>query len=248
MDEHSRFLQQATWTRPLRDYFFGKEEIRRGRRILEVGCGSGAVLREWAFVAAPHGLDLSRSRLREAQVHAPASILVQGDALSLPYASEAFDLVYCHYFLLWVSDPLQALREMRRVTRPGGFILALAEPDYSQRVEEPPELFLPAEWQNEALRHRGADITIGARLATLFAQADILLIESGCLAPRPRHALEAPELEAEWRTLRQDLAGSIPEETLCFFDKIEERARLHGQRYFYVPTWFAWGLKGEGSV
>lgn len=232
----------------MREYFWEKEEIRRGRRILEVGCGSAAVLREWAFAAAPHGLDLSRSRLREAQVHAPASILVQGDALFLPYAPDTFDLVYCHYFLLWVSDPLQALCEMRRVTRPGGFILALAEPDYSQRVEEPPELLLPAEWQNEALRRRGAEITIGARLAALFAQAGIVLIESGCLAPRPRPALDAAELEAEWQQLRQDLAGSIPEETLRFFDRVEERARLHGERYFYVPTWFAWGLKGEDRV
>jgi ubiquinone/menaquinone biosynthesis C-methylase UbiE len=244
MDEHRRFVQQAGWTRPLREYFWAKEEIRRGRRILEVGCGSGAVLQEWASAAdAPHGLDLSRSRLREAKLHLAAVSFTQADARALPYAADVFDLVFCHYFLLWVPDPLQALREMRRVTRPGGFILALAEPDYSARIEEPLELMLPALWQIEALRRQGADVTLGPRLPALFAQAGIALIESGCLTPRPPQAWSAEELAAEWQTLRQDLAQSISQETLRWFDQIEQQARVHGQRYSCIPTWFAWGCK-----
>lgn len=244
MDEHNRFCRQATWTGPLRGYLFQKDEIRNAPRLLEVGCGSGALLQKWASSSALHGLDLSRPRLREARLHAPAAHLVQGDALLLPYAENTFDLVFCHYFLLWVADPVCALREMHRVTRPEGFILALAEPDYEERIEEPPELLLPAEWQVEALRQQGADVAIGRRLAALFAQAGIELIESGRLAPRPRAALDPAEAEAEWQLLRQDLAGRISEEVLRPFDKIEQRARLLGTRYFYVPTWFAWGKKG----
>nr|BAL54009.1 hypothetical conserved protein [uncultured Chloroflexota bacterium] len=243
MDEHSRFRQQAAWTRPLRQYFLGKEEMRRAQRVLEVGCGSGAILQEWALPSALHGLDLSYARLREAQCHAPAAHLVQADGLFLPYAANTFDLVFCHYFLLWVADPLDALREMYRVTCPNGSILALAEPDYEGRIEEPPELLLPAEWQAEALRQRGADVTIGRRLPELFDQAGITLLESGCLAPAPRLALEAHQAEAEWQLLRRDLAGHISEEVLRAFDAIEKRARALGTRYFYVPTWFAWGQK-----
>ncbi len=244
MDERRRFAQQASWTRPLREYLLGKEEIRRGRRILEVGCGPGAVLQEWAAIAAaPHGLDLSRSRLREAKLHLAAVSFTQADARALPYADDVFDVVFCHYFLLWVPDPLQALREMRRVTRPGGFILALAEPDYSARIEEPLELMLPALWQMEALRRRGADVTLGPRLAALFGEAGIVLIESGCLTPRPPAEWSAEELAAEWQTLRHDLAEFVPEETLSWFDRIEQRARTRGERYFYLPTWFAWGYK-----
>lgn len=243
MDEHSRFCRQATWTRPLRRYLFQKDELRNALRVLEVGCGTGALLQEWASPPALHGLDLSRPRLREARLHVPAVHLVQGDALFLPYAENTFDLVFCHYFLLWAANPLRALREMHRVTRPGGFILALAEPDYEGRIEEPPELLLPAEWQTEALRQQGADVTIGRRLASLFAQAGIELIESGCLAPRPREALDPTEAEAEWQLLRQDLAGRISEEVLRSFDALEQRARTFGRRYSHVPTWFAWGKR-----
>jgi ubiquinone/menaquinone biosynthesis C-methylase UbiE len=44
MNWHNRFLQQAGWTRDLRTYLFAQAGIERARRVLEVGCGTGAVL------------------------------------------------------------------------------------------------------------------------------------------------------------------------------------------------------------
>lgn len=241
MDEHERFRRQVSWRRELLEYLFQKEGIRGAGRALEVGCASGAMLQEWAFLPALHGLDLERRSLREAKVHAEAACLVQGDAHCLPYASASFDIVFCHYFLMWVADPLAALREMRRVTRPGGWVLALAEPDYTSRIEEPPELLLPAQWQAEALQRRGADIAIGPRLGELFAQAGIMLVESSCLAPCP--VWEAVEAEAEWQLLLQDVAESVSEAALVVFSQIEKEARAQGRRYSYLPTWFAIGQR-----
>ena len=65
----------------------------------------------------------------------------------------SFDIVYCHFLLLWVNDPLQVVREMARV---GQSVLALAEPDYSQRVDEPAALKPLGEWQTEALTKAGS--------------------------------------------------------------------------------------------
>jgi SAM-dependent methyltransferase len=145
MDWHSRFLQQATWTRNLRAYLFApagltRAGLPRARRVLEVGCGTGAILSDLSTPAVVHGLDLDPLRLVEARQHVTAAALVCGNALALPYPSGGFDITFCHFLLLWVHDPLLALLEMKRVTCPGGAILALAEPDYNSRLDEPAAL------------------------------------------------------------------------------------------------------------
>lgn len=168
MDWHSRYSQQAVWTRDLRLYLFDKAGLAQASRVLEVGCGTGAILRELVTPATLHGLDLNPAALTECRIHAPAESLVRGDALLLPYANEAFDIVYCHFLLLWVRDPLQALLEMKRVTPPAGHILAFAEPDYSNRIDKPDELIKLGQWQTESLKKQGADPSFGSRLAESF--------------------------------------------------------------------------------
>ena len=146
MNWHARYLQQASWTRDLRVYLFEKARLNQARRVLEVGCGTGAILQELATPSAPIGLDLDPVALAQCHIHAPNAILTRGDGLSLPFADQTFDIVYCHYFLLWVHDPLQAILEMKRVTRAGGYLLALAEPDYYARIDEPAGLKILGEW------------------------------------------------------------------------------------------------------
>ena len=140
-DWHARFRQQSGWTRELRAYLYQKAGLNKAERVLEVGCGTGAILVELATRKSLHihGLDIDPLRLAKAQSHTPA-LFTCGDALALPYPGNAFDITFCHYLLLWVKDPLHALVEMKRVTCPGGYILAMAEPDYSQRVDKPESL------------------------------------------------------------------------------------------------------------
>lgn len=96
------------------------------RKILEVGSGLGLLAAEIAR-AAPNahitGLEYSAEQL--AKVPAPPDAPInlsfqQGDAHSLPFADESFDLVYCRFVLEHVADPARVLREMRRVLTPGG--------------------------------------------------------------------------------------------------------------------------------
>jgi SAM-dependent methyltransferase len=250
MNWHARFLQQATWTRDLRSYLFECAGLAQARRVLEVGCGTGAILFDLSTRAAVHGLDLEASRLAEAHVHAPAAALTCGDALSLPYPAGIFDITFCHFLLLWVSDPLRALLEMKRVTRSGGSVLALAEPDYSHRRDKPDELAPLGRWQAESLRRQGADPALGARLAELFRQAGIPPIETGTLRGSPgsgtgRGGGERPaapgERESEWAVLEADLAGIVPVEEIQRMKMLDEQAWERGERVLYVPTYFAWG-------
>lgn len=69
--------------------------------------------------AAVFGLDIHRAYLELAQSHQAADY-IQGDAHYLPFGGESFDITLCHFTLLWLENPFQALLEMKRVTKNGG--------------------------------------------------------------------------------------------------------------------------------
>jgi ubiquinone/menaquinone biosynthesis C-methylase UbiE len=240
MNWHTRYAQQADWTRELRSYIFEQTGLRNAERVLEAGCGTGAILSGLSEGPQVHGLDLNRESLIECGVHAPRAVRVQGDAVTLPYPDRSFDIVYSHFLLLWVLNPLQALQEMKRVTRKGGYVIAFAEPDYQQRVDQPQELVPLGKWQTEALHRQGADPGLGARLAELFHEAGIRIVETGPIQSTDR----VPSLEAwkiEWDVIESDLQGHVPAEDLQQMKELDKAAREKGQRRLYVPTYFAWG-------
>jgi SAM-dependent methyltransferase len=238
---HARFLQQAGWTRELRAHALQRAGLGAARRILEVGCGTGAVLADLQTPAAVHGLDLDPVRLAEARLHAPGAALVCGDAHGLPYAAGGFDLTFCHFLLLWVRDPLRALLEMKRVTRPGGFVLALAEPDYEHRVDKPEALAPLGRWQAESLRRQGADPGLGARLAGLFRQAGIPVLEAGTLHGSGQQPPTPGQRELEWAVLESDLEGQVAQGEIRRLKLLDEQAWRDGQRVLQVPTHFTYG-------
>ena len=237
MNWHTRYLQQAGWTRNLRNYLFDKAGLKNAQHVLEVGCGTGAILRELTPPASLHGLDLDPAALAECRINASTVSLTRGDGHCLPYPDQSFDIAYCHYLLLWVHDPLQVVREMARV---GRTVLALAEPDYGQRVDAPAALKLIGEWQTESLRRQGANPSFGAVLAETFHQAGIKLIETG---PIQNQAVmrSVEDWENEWAVMEADLEGIVSSEKIQKMKKLDEAARKHGKRTLHVPTNFAWG-------
>jgi ubiquinone/menaquinone biosynthesis C-methylase UbiE len=260
MNWHARYVQQAKWTRDLRAYIFSKIKLTDASRALEVGCGTGAILSELpphipltrtapnahrpdVFSGARrkcHGLDLDQAALAECRIRVPGVSLTQGNALSLPYPKESFEIVYCHFLLLWVRDPLQALLEMKRVAKPGGNIIAFAEPDYSHRIDKPDELVQLGRWQTESLIKQGADPGLGARLAELFFQAGIKINETGTIRGGENDA-SADEWEIEWAVIESDLAGSVSGADIQQMKTLDQQARANGARVLSVPTYFAWG-------
>ena len=240
MDWHRRYLQQAGWTRDLRDYLFKQAGLNEGSRVLEVGCGTGAVLSEVPDHPSLHGLDIDPEALAQCRLHASAADLVRGNALQLPYADTTFDIVYCHFLLLWVEDPQEALVEMKRVAKTGAHILAFAEPDYTGRVDQPPELIPLGQWQAESLRRQGADPGLGARLADLFFRAGIQLIETATIQGAESEPVP-DDWETEWAVIESDLRGLIPPDEVQKLKSLDRAARARGERVLHVPTYFAWG-------
>jgi ubiquinone/menaquinone biosynthesis C-methylase UbiE len=133
--------------------------LEPGQRVLDVGCGPGTITIDIAERVAPgevigidtepQVLEIARANMEKAladraegdraradraegdraQGSRVNASFQQGDAYSLDFPDGAFDVVCAHQVLQHLTDPVAALREMRRVARPGGFV-ALREGDY----------------------------------------------------------------------------------------------------------------------
>jgi phosphatidylethanolamine/phosphatidyl-N-methylethanolamine N-methyltransferase len=104
--------------------------IQAGDRILEVGVGTGINTSLYPTNCHITGIDLSTSMLEKARERVAREglrnvRLLEMDAARLTFADNAFDIVYAPYLVSVVPDPVQVVREMRRVCRPGGKIIIL---------------------------------------------------------------------------------------------------------------------------
>jgi len=95
--------------------------VTAGDRVLDVACGTGVLARAAAERGAETtGLDVNAGMLAVARRHAPRVGWREGHAEALPFADASFDAVLCQFGLMFFDDRAMALREMRRVLRPGG--------------------------------------------------------------------------------------------------------------------------------
>lgn len=243
---HQRYSQQARWTAGIRQHLFEQVHLRQVDSLLEVGCGTGAILSDLAlrFPNRLFGLDISRPYLHLANQQVPQATLSQADAHHIPFPDDCFNLVLCHFLLLWVSQPAQVVQEMTRVLKTGGALLALAEPDYGGRIDYPVELTVVGCIQTQALRGQGANPEMGRQLAHLLLQAGLSDIQVGVLGGQWRIPTGSDfDWEAEWAVTESDLTGRAPWSEIEKIQALEERAWKAGDRILFVPTFYAWGRK-----
>jgi len=109
------------------------ERWGRGRDVLEVGCGTGLVLSRIAsFARSARGIDLSPGMLEKARGR--GLDVVEGSATDLPFSDASFDVACSFKVLAHVPEVGTALREMTRVVRPGGIVIAEFYNPYSLRA------------------------------------------------------------------------------------------------------------------
>lgn len=241
---HRRFIQQARWTEEIRRYVVKEAGLGKAHFILETGCGTGAVLGSMQHLmpaARFFGIDLRLDYLQEAQQFAPQSHLAAADGAVLPFPDDSFEAVICHYFLLWVKSPEAILSEMRRVTRPGGMVVALAEPDYGGRIDYPAALADLGRMQGQALQIQGADPQMGRKLGALFHQVGLTEIHIGVMGGQWNEAPGFEAWESEWAVLQADLGHTLPPEKLNWLRSLDAAAWQKGERVLFVPTFYAWG-------
>jgi ubiquinone/menaquinone biosynthesis C-methylase UbiE len=153
--------------------------VMPSQSVLEVGCGSGVFLPRLAEAVGPFGqvtgIDAVAALVDAARVHVrqcPAVTVHEANAYDLPFDDAAFDAAHCERVLMHLEHPDRALQEMRRVVKPGGWIVA-AEPDWgglqiaSADAEAMSQLI--ASWTGHLEHPR-----MGLQLLGLFADAQLL--------------------------------------------------------------------------
>jgi len=201
---HQRYQQQARWTQNLRQFLYDQVGIQRAHKILDIGCGTGVLEKELNRISSSHvfGLDIDISPLRVAMDYASNSIYTVGDGLCIPYQPGIFDITMCHFLLLWGKKPLRMVEEMARVTRPQGFVLAIAEPDYGGRIDYPPDLAQIGTWQTESLKQQKANPFMGRELRSIFSQVELENVEVGVLGGQWGEELSEQDIQLEWEVLQ----------------------------------------------
>lgn len=182
---HPRYLAQRELRRILE-----VEGPKLYGRLLDVGCGQKPYAEIIRNVDAYVGLDVPTT------MHGVSKIDVVGTALALPFQDSTFDNVLCTEVLEHISDPLAVLREMRRVTKPGGTLL-LTVPLSEQLHEEPYDFYRftkyaldyllgRAGWHIQRVYERGGTwLELGYRLSSfLYSAAGATRQPSGALQPR----------------------------------------------------------------
>jgi SAM-dependent methyltransferase len=172
-----RWMSQRTATN---DLAFLVPHLRTGMEVLDCGCGPGSITVGLAEIVAPGqviGIDIEPRQLETARALALERGIgnlrfERASVYELPFADASFDVAVAHFVIEHVSDPLRALREIRRVLRPGG-IAAVKDPYYPAFTFRPA---LPAvrrfdELISKVRKHNGASDEYAPDLRAVLLEA-----------------------------------------------------------------------------
>jgi SAM-dependent methyltransferase len=128
-DSEAYELQMGRWSRRLAEPFLDFAQLKRGERILDVGCGNGSLtfaIANRADVQSICGIDRVAPFVEYASAknRDPRIAFRVGDACALPFLSGSFDTVLSLLVLHFIPETERAINELRRVVRPGGTVAA----------------------------------------------------------------------------------------------------------------------------
>jgi SAM-dependent methyltransferase len=220
--------------------------VRAGQRVLDVGCGPGALTAELVGrvgANAVSAVDPSEAFVAAARARHPGVDVQSATAERLPFADDAFDVVLAQLVVHFMTDPVAGLREMKRVTSSGGTVAACLWEHAGERT--PLSVFWQAARELDSGAQDESELA-GAReghLGELFADAGLASVEETSLEATARFAT----FEEWWEpfTLGVGPAGAYVQ-TRDEASREQLRARceeLLPAAPFTLSTW-AWAARG----
>jgi len=124
-DSYDRFM--GKYSGPLAPLFCDFAGVQAAMRVLDVGCGPGALVAELVRRVGAESVtavDPAEQFVAAAQARNPGVDISRASAEALPFGDDELDAALAQLVVHFMSDPVAGLREMRRVTRPGGVVAA----------------------------------------------------------------------------------------------------------------------------
>ena len=212
--EQVRLIQQAQYWKEL---ILQDLNYHAGESLLEIGCGAGAVLgilgRAFPDLKLA-GIDLEDKQIEYAKNYLGSLVgnvdLRVGDAASLPWQDNSFDRLYAMWFLEHLLDPLQILKEAKRVLKPGGTI-TITETDYRTILVTPEssEYRYLIDSLCELLLQAKGNPYIGQSLATLLTQAGFERVDDRPFPVHHAFSLNRQELQGFIEYIESWLAPTV---------------------------------------
>ncbi|MEV6352272.1 methyltransferase domain-containing protein [Streptomyces hydrogenans] len=243
---HESVLRSHTWRTAANSAAYLLEALHPGLDVLDVGCGPGTITADLAALVAPGrvvGVDAAEDVLDKARATAAERGLdgVEfrvADVHALGFPDDSFDVVHAHQVLQHVGDPVQALREMRRVCRPGG-VVAARDSDYGAFTWYPASPVLD-DWQDlyrRVARANGGEPDAGRRLFAWAREAGFTDVTSTATA----WCFATPDERAWWSGLWADRTTASSYAGLAVEGGHATRAELEE----ISAAWRGWGAEED---
>ncbi|WP_351222787.1 methyltransferase domain-containing protein [Streptomyces sp. NPDC002133] len=243
---HESVLRSHRWRTAANSAAHLVPELRPGMTLLDVGCGPGTITADLAALVAPGQvtavdaaaavLDDARGAVRERGLDNVRFAVADVHALEFP--DDSFDVVHAHQVLQHVGDPVGALREMRRVCRPGGMV-AVRDSDYGAFAwyPEAPALDGWLELYHRVARAGGGEPDAGRRLYSWARRAGFTDITATTTA----WCFATPEERAWWSELWADRTTASVYAKLAVDGGHASAAELAA----IADAWRAWGAEAD---
>ncbi|HET8627867.1 MAG TPA: methyltransferase domain-containing protein [Thermomicrobiales bacterium] len=226
-----------------------------GETVLEVGCGTGVFLPLLGHTVGPTGrvvgLDHAPTFVAEARARVAAQGLdghvtvEEGDAYRLPFPDASFDAAHCERVLMHLADPTAALREMRRVVRPGGRVVAVETDSGSLRTDHPDREAHDLLKARVLSRVRQPDM--GLTLWRRFAEAGLTDREAVPIVGPITDVALVRQIGVDLRSAAEELvaAGQLGRERADAALAYLDTASRDGEFFFYLALVLAFGRVPE---
>jgi SAM-dependent methyltransferase len=244
---HESVLRSHTWRTAANSAAYLLGSLKPHMRILDIGCGPGTITADLAeLVPDGHvtGVDHAPGILDQARATAAARGLgntdfAVADVHALDFPDDTFCVVHAHQVLQHVGDPVRALREMHRVTKPGGFI-AVRDADYAAMTWYPASDGLDdwLELYERVARANGGEPDAGRRLKAWALAAGI----GDITATTGTWTFATPEERAWWGGLWADRTVAS-----AYADRATRDGHATaGELRAVARAWRDWGAREDG--